>query len=158
MRKKIVYRSFAYISFTQNFLHTDAQKPFIKKSVRAQTLLCKTFAHTNVKLTGAPGSFIPRRVSYTELVTYQCFWGRNLFVRKTFFGRFLYTKPNHTFFATRKLSYLWKNPCAPPRIFPRTAALKPKAFEASSHNECLFIAQRFLSFFRKKAFYKNYMR
>ena len=158
MRKKIVYRSFAYISFTQNFLHTDAQKPFIKKSVRAQTLLCKTFAHTNVKLTGAPGSFIPRRVSYTELVTYQCFWGRNLFVRKTFFGRFLYTKPNHTCFETQKLSYLWKNPCAPPRIFPRTAALKPKAFEASSHNECLFIAQRFLSFFRKKAFYKNYMR
>ena len=86
--EKIAYRSFAYISFTQNFLHADAQKSFIKKSVRAQTLLCKTFAHTNVKLTGAPGSFIPRRVSYTELVRYQCFWGRNPFVRKTFLAGF----------------------------------------------------------------------
>ena len=151
--EKIVYRSFAYISFTQNFLHADAQKSFIKKSVRAQTLLCKTFAHTNVKLTGAPGSFIPRRVSYTELVRYQCFWGRNLFVRKTFFGRFLYTKPNHTCFETQKLSYLWKNPCAPPRIFPRTAALKPKAFEASSHN--VFLLQKdFYHFFERKLFIK----
>ena len=75
--KNCISKLCIHISVTQKFLHTDAQKPFIKKSVRAQTLLCKTFAHTNVKLTEAPGSFIPRRVSYTKLVTHQCFWGRN---------------------------------------------------------------------------------
>jgi hypothetical protein len=52
---------------------------------------------------------------------------------------------------------LWKNPCVSPRIFPRTAALKPKPFEASSQNVFL-LHKDFHHFFRKKPFYKNYMR
>ena len=150
--EKIVYRSFAYISFTQNFLHADAQKPFIKKSVRAQTLLCKTFAHTNVKLTGAPGSFIPRRVSYTELVRYQCFWGRNLFVRKTFLAGF-YTQ-SLTTHVLKPRSFL---------IFGRILVHPPGFFHTQQlwNRKLLkplltmsFIAQRFLSFFERKLFIK----
>ena len=50
----------------------------------------------------------------------------------------------------------WKNPSAPPRTFLRTAALKPKPFEASSLN--VFLLHKDYQYFFYFFFYKNYIR
>ena len=94
-------------------------------------------------------------LGHTKFLRHHYFWAKTLcfarnYTEQNFFGQFFTHKTYSYMFWNPEAFILWKNPCAPPRTFLRTAALKPKPFETSSHN--VFFTQKVLVpllFFKK---------